>query len=285
MSKVFTKRVLHILGVILIIGYGFCDIAIAQTDPVIEGSDIRPFTASGSIGIKANGYTANGIENRRAPASLQTNANLNFSVFGLSSGLNLLYSTDQSGLRQNMNNLSFNASWEWVRVQAGSVSPSFSTYGLSGATIRGGYITATPGNWLIEVSGGQSRRKVEFQVEEGFRDPSYERWTAAGKVGYGGENNSHFYLSSHYSVDKVSNLNSDNNSLEITPKENLTLTPDAQISLFEGVFTLSSQVTVSAYTRDLNSAVLPIESAGIPSFVSDVFRPRTSSRVNYAGKA
>lgn len=176
----------------LLIIFGAATSAFAQTDPIMEGTDISPFTASGSIGIKANGYTASGIANRRAPASLQTNANLNFSLFGLSSGLSLLYSTDQTGLRQNMNNLSFNASWEWVTVQVGSVSPSFSDYGLSGTTIRGGYITATPGNWLFEISGGQARRKVEFQVEDGFRDPSYERWTAAGKVGYEGENNSHF---------------------------------------------------------------------------------------------
>ena len=270
---------------VLIFFLGMATSVMAQTDPIIEGSDIRPFTPSGSIGIKANGYTASGIDNRRAPASLQTNANLNFSLFGLSSGLSLLYSTDQTGLRQNMNNLSFNASWEWITVQAGSVSPSFSDYGLNGTTIRGGYITATPGNWLVEVSGGQARRKVEFQVDDGFRDPAYERWTAAAKLGYGGENNSHFYLSSHYSIDKVSDLNSGTNTLEVTPEENLTLTPDAQLALFDGVFTVSSQVTVSAYTRDLNSAALPIGSAGIPSFVDNIFRPRTSSRINYAGQA
>ena len=276
---------IFIIGFLLLI-FGVTTSALAQTDPIIEGSDIRPFTASGSIGIKLNGYNASGIENRRAPASLQTNANLNFSLFGLSSGLNLLYSTDQTGLRQNMNNLSFNASWKWVTVQAGSVSPSFSDYGLSGTTIRGGYITATPGNWLVEVSGGQARRKIEFQTGDGFRDPAYERWTAATKFGYGNKNNSHFYLSTHYSIDKVSDLNNNGtNNIEVTPEENLTLTPDAQIALFEGKFTVSSQVTFSAYTRDLNSAALPIGSAGIPSFVGEIFKPRTSSRLNYAGQA
>lgn len=262
-----------------------CENSFAQSDPVIEGSDIRPLTASGSVGMKANGYTAGGIENRRAPASFQTNANLNFSLFGLSSGLNLLYSTDQTGLRQNMNNLSFNASWEWITVQAGSVSPSFSDYGLSGTTIRGGYITATPGNWLFEVSGGQANRKVEFQDEEGFRNPAYERWAVAGKFGYGGEDNSHFHLSSHYSIDKVSDLNSGSSELEIAPEENLTLTPDVQVALFDGSLTVSSQVTVSAYTRDLNSAVLPVGSQNLPAFAVNIFKPRTSSRINYAGKA
>lgn len=216
----------------------------------------------------------------------QTNANTNFSFFGFSSGLNVLYSTDQTGLRQNMNSISFNASWEWIKVQAGNVSPSFSEYGFRGTSVRGGHISLTPGNWLIEASGGQSRRKVEFQIEDGFRDPAFERWTVAGKIGYGDEQGSRFYLSSHYSIDKSSDLNVTNGStLEVTPEENLTLTPDLQLAFFDRKFTVSSQVTVSAYTRDVNSSRLPMESVGVPSFVNNLFKARTSSRVTYAGQA
>ncbi|MDZ7807247.1 MAG: hypothetical protein U5K71_09025 [Gracilimonas sp.] len=178
------------IGVLII--FGAASSAFAQTDPIIEGSDIRPFTASGSIGIKANGYTASGIENRRAPGVIQTNANLNFSLFGLSSGLSLLYSTDQTGLRQNMNNLSFNASWKWLGVQIGSVSPNLSEYGLSGTTIRGGYVKADPGNWEVELSGGKAKRRVKFQSTEGFREPSFERWAMGGKVGYQLDNRQSF---------------------------------------------------------------------------------------------
>lgn len=261
---------------------GLFEYSFAQTDPVVEGSDIRPFTASGGIGMTADAYTASGIANRRAPAVMKTTANLNFSVFGLSSGLNLLYSTDQSGLRQNMNSLSFDARWKWLAVQAGTVSPDFSEYGLSGTSLRGGHIEATPGNWEIELTGGQSKRKVEFKSREGFREPAFERWTAGGRVGYKSDNDSYIFLSTHYSVDQK---NSIENAGTITPKENLTVTPDAQITMFDGILTLASEVTFSAYTRDLYSAKIPTQDLGVPSFITNLMQPYTSSRVNYAGNA
>ncbi len=276
--------ILRILQVIVI--FGLAIEVKAQTDPIIEDSDIRPFTASGSVGVKANGYTASGISNRRAPAVFQSNANMSFSLFGFSSGLNMLYSTDQTGLRQNMNSISFNARWKWLAVQAGSVSPNISEFGFKGTSVRGGYISATPGKWLFEVSGGQSRRKVEFQVGDGFREPAFERWTVAGKIGYGDEKGSHFFLSSHYSIDEKSDLNATGGTpLSVTPQENLTLTPDVQLAFFKRKLTVSSQVTVSAYTRDINSERLPLESVGVPAFVNNLFKARTSSRVTYAGKA
>jgi hypothetical protein len=261
---------------------GFCSPVNAQTDPLFEGSNVRPLTASGSIGFSANAYTASGIQNRRAPASLQTTANLNFSIFGFSSGLNLLYSTDQSKFRQNMNNISFDASWKWLTVQAGNVSPNFSDYGLNGATLKGGYIKLEPGMWLLELSGGRSKKGISQTSKQGFRSPAFERWTMAGKIGFESEGENHFYLSSQYSLDRSKSLDDPG---DITPKENLTLTPDARISLFDGTFSLKSQVTVSAYTRDLNSAEVPISDLGLPRFLSNIIQPHVSSRLNYAGKA
>ncbi|MFH5831123.1 hypothetical protein ACG2F4_10710 [Halalkalibaculum sp. DA3122] len=274
------KKASFIAGAIAV--FVFCSVGFAQTDPFIDGSDIRPFTASGSIGLSASAYTASGIQNRRAPASLQTNANLNFSVFGFSSGLNLLYSTDQSRLRQNMNNLSFDASWKWLTVQAGDVSPAFSEYGLNGTTIRGGYLQVSPGNWLVELSGGRSRRKVDFQPRAELREPAYERWAVAGKIGYGSDDDSHFFLSSHYSIDKKHSVD---NPGTITPQENLTITPDAQLLIFDGAISLASQVTFSAYTRDLNSPLIPLGGIGVPAFLTNIMSAHTSSRINYAGQA
>lgn len=270
----------------LVFGLLFSGIGIqgvwAQTNPIIKDSNIRPLTTSGGFGVTASAYNASGIDNRRAPASMQTNANLNFSVFGFRSGLSLLYSTDQSGLRQNMNAISFDANYKWLTVQAGTVSPNFSEYGLNGTTLQGGYVKLDPGKWLFEFAGGQSQRAVKMQVDRGFRNSAYERYAFAGKIGVGKENSSHFFLSSHYSKDNV-------NSIDVagttTPQQNLTITPDTKVILFGKKLTLSSNVTVSAYTRDLNSDVIPSGDTGVPGFLTKIFEPYTSSRVNYAGKA
>lgn len=257
-------------------------VARAQTDPVLEDSDIRPFTASGSIGISAQAYSASGIAARRAPLVGQTNANVNFSLFGLSSGISLLYSSDQSRLRQNMNNLSFNASWRWLTVQAGDVSPNLSQYGLNGITIRGGYLRIDPGSFYLELAGGRSRKQVSLSSQEGFRDPAYERWAMAGKIGFGRKERSHFFLSSHYSIDKSETLQ---NPGPAKPQENLTLTPDFKLSFLGGRLNFGSEVTVSAYTRDLNTTTIPLDETNVPGFLQNIFQPHVSTRINYAGQA
>lgn len=254
-----------------------------QTNPIFEDSNILPFAASGSIIISANTYTASGIGNRRAPASLQSTANINFSLFGFRSGLNMLYSTDQSGLRQNLNNLNFNAQWKWITIQAGDVSPSLSKYGISGTTIRGGHLKITPGKWHAEFSGGRSKRAVQDNSSQsGFREAAFKRWAIAGKIGYEGDSDNHFYLSTHYEVDKTESLD---NPMGITPKENLTLTPDLKLSFFDNKVSLESQVTFSSFTRDLNSTKIPLTDTGVPDFLSNLMQPHLSSRVNYAGQA
>jgi len=266
---------------LILLWAGLFNTSTAQTD-TIKGTNIRPLSVSGSIGLSANAYAASGIQNRRAPSSLQTTANLNFSLFGFSSGLSLLFSTDQTGLRQNMNNLSFDATWNWITVQAGDVSPDFSEYGINGATIRGGYVEMKPGRWQLMFSGGRSKRKVELSSKTGFREPAFERWSMAGKIGYESTNKSYFFISTHYSLDKANSLN---NPGSISPQENLTITPDARVSLFGGALSLASQLTVSAFTRDVNTPEIPLEAIGLPSFLSGIMKAHTSSRVNYAGQA
>ncbi len=273
------------LSLLVIVGLVLCLGAsnlYAQTNPIIKDSNIRPLTTSGGIGFTASTYSASGIENRRAPASFRTNANLNFSLFGFKSGINLLYSTDQSKLRQNMNAISFDANYKWVTLQAGTVSPSFSKYGLSGTSMEGGYIKLEPGTFLIEMVGGRTQKAINFSDGRGFREPAFERFSYGGKIGIGKENNNHFHISTHYSKDNISSIDSVGT---VTPKQNLTFTPDAQISLFKNKITFSGNLTVSAFTRDLNSDAINADETGVPKFITNIFPPHISSRLNYAGTA
>jgi len=273
----FKKTGIAILGIILC----FAAETHAQGSADTDGANLQPLSVNGSIGFTAQAYRASGIENRRAPGLAQGTANLNFSALGFRSGINLLYSTDQSQLRQNMNNLSFDASWRWMQFSAGDISPTFSTYGLRGTTIRGGHFKATPGNILLEFVGGRSQRAVRISPEQGFREPAFERWTVAGKVGVGRENSTHFHLSTHYSIDEKQSLDQVGN---ITPQENLTITPNVQIDFFGGRFSIQSEVTASAFTRDLNSTQIPTGDI-VPGFAANLYKPTASTRITYAGEA
>ncbi|WP_141691524.1 hypothetical protein [Rhodohalobacter halophilus] len=255
----------------------------AQESSFLNETNLNTMRAGGSIGVTASAYSVDGIENRRAPGMIQTNANMNFTLFGFSSGLNLNYSTDDSEFRQNMNSLSFNATWKWINLQAGDINTRFSSYGLSGATIRGGYLRIDPGNFLLEMTGGRSKRAVRPSLESGFRRPAFEQWGGAAKIGYGNTSRNYIHLSTFYARDDKSSIQGTN--LEVDPRENLTITPDFQIHLFDGRFTIGSEVTASIFTQDLNSAALPKDDIAVPAFFTNIYTPRASSKVNYAGMA
>jgi hypothetical protein len=257
--------------------------ALVQGQSFWEDSDLVAFRTGGSIGLSVSAYAVDGIENRRPPGVFQSFANFNFSSFGLNSGLNLNYSTDDSGFRQNMNNLSYNVNWRWLTVRAGDVQARLSDYSLNSTPIRGGYIRAAPGNFLFEVIGGRSRRAVRPSLDNAFREPSYEQWAFGGKVGVGKSGGDYFHLSTFYAQDNVASL--EDGQLEIKPKENLSLTPDFRVGLFDGMLNIESQVTVSVFTRDLNSSKISRDDLEIPGFITGIYHPFVSTRVNYAGNA
>jgi hypothetical protein len=268
---------------------GFCLILIvaahsfSQSGSFWDDTDLVPLRTGGSIGLTASTYAASGIENRRPANVLQTNANLGFSTFGLRSGFNLSYSTDDTGFRQNMNNLSYSVRWRWLSFQAGDVNTRLSDYSLNGTTIRGGYVRANPGNFLFELIGGKSKRAVRPSLESAFREPSFVQWAFGAKVGVAGNSGSYFNLSTFYAQDNAASLSGE--IIEIKPQENLTLTPDFRVNLFNGRLTLESQFTASVFTRDLDGDPFSSDDLGIPGFITTIYQPRVSTHINYAGKA
>lgn len=257
--------------------------AAAQLGSFYQESTLSDRSLGGNISVTASAYTVDGIENRRAPTVLRTSANSNFSLLGFRSGVNLDYSTDESGLRQNMNKIGFNMRWKWLQLEAGDVNPNFSTYGLSGARVRGGLLRAEPGNVLIEVTGGRTRRAVRPDRGSGFRQPAFNQTAYAAKLGYGKQNSSYFHISTFYARDDVNSLEEE--PLPITPKENLTITPDFQAFLFSDRLKINSEVTASYFTRDLKSQKVNIDDVNIPNFLKGIVNPRESSKVNYAASA
>ena len=254
----------------------------AQTEPVVEGTDIRPFTLSGNVGIVSEGYSASGINDRRPPASLRVFANTSFSLFGLKSGLQLRYSTENSQLRQSINEIRFSGSWKWVSLSAGRVSPSLSSYSLNGVSLDGAFLELTPGSWHLSFAGGRSQKAIQPSREEGFRGAAFERWLYAGKAGYGQSGGNYFHLSVMYARDDTSSLN---NPGSISPSENLNLTPEFGFSLFDNRFEMSLHTTVSAFSRDIRNRKISLEQSPIPSGVENMFTPRIGTRLDYAGGA
>jgi len=251
--------------------------------------DTGPLQVRGGISASAQAYTVSGIDQRRAPATLETAANLSFNLLGLRSGLNLTYSTDQSRLRQSVNQLAFNTTWGWGEVAAGDVNPSFAKYGLRGTTLRGGMIELDPQRVRLALAAGRSNEAIGPGDNVSLRTVSFQQMAYGGRAGYGRERGTHLYLTGVYvrdvvgsidlsAADDVTTLGADE---AITPQENWNLTTDAGLALFQRRLSLQVQGTASLLTRDVRAPeindLLPV-SVGFLTV-------RRGSYIDYAGEA
>jgi hypothetical protein len=238
---------------------------------------------SGRVGMTAEAYGVSGISRRRPAASMRTYASTSFNLFGLRSGLNLTYSTEGNELRQSMNRLSFSTRWGWGRASAGSVSPSLSAYSLNGETARGGFLELTPGPLRLSGVFGRTQRAVAPGTGRSFRQAAYARWLYAGRLGLGDQTGTHFHLVGVVARDDTTSLDAPGS--EVLPQENVSLTPSLGLSLFDEAFQLQAQVTPSAFSRDTRADAFDLSDTPVPGFVTSFFTPRTSTRLDWAGKA
>ncbi|AXI99381.1 hypothetical protein CYPRO_0094 [Cyclonatronum proteinivorum] len=267
----------------------FTSAAEARQGGTLGDSDIRLYTFGGTVSLQSHGYSSTRVGNLREPLGGLATANLNFSVLGFSSGLNIRYSTDNSRLRQDMNEVSFNGGWRWVQLAAGDVSPGLNRYSLRGTRIRGAHLELTPGALRLEAAGGRVNRRVtglddsESAFGRSALRQSYERWLYAGRLGLGRKNGNHFYLGVVYAWDEDEELPEiEGGRPRPRPEENLLVSPDFQLSFFDRRFQIEAQNAVSVFSRDTRAEALDLSEAGLPSFLEGIFTPRTSTRVNFA---
>ena len=252
--------------------------------------DLGPLSVRGGVSFSAEAYTVDGLSRRRAPAMLTAQANTGFEVFGLRSGLNLTYSTDQNQLRQSINRLAFETRWDWGRVEAGDVTPSMGAYSLNGTVLRGGAVELRPRDFVLSLAAGRSQRAIGPTADEAFREPSFQQFTYAAKLGYGYERSTHVHLTGVYVRDVASSLSQDDLTVEsqlgtteaLAPQENVSLSPDLGLELWNGALTLRTQLTASALTRNLRG---PEDDSGdLPFFMAPLITDRRGTRVDYAGE-
>ncbi len=255
--------------------------ALADEPSTIGETDIRPYEFGGSLSIISEGYLVDGIDPRRPPGLGQVQFNSNFSILGLRSGINIVYSTDDNRFRQSMNQFNFQGSWRWLTVAAGTVAPSFSKYSLGGVSVTGGMIDINPPWFSLTLTGGRTKRAVEFADEIGFREPSFERWLYATRIGFGNREGTEFALSGVYAYDVSGSIEQTG---DIMPAQNINVTPELKLSLFQGRFRLDGNATASVFTRDRTGSVLEISELDDFEWLTDLFTINSSTRLDYAAE-
>lgn len=271
----FSRRICTGLLILVLASAGWAQ----RNDRTLGETDIRPFTLGGSVSFLGRGYAVRGIESRRPPGTGQLRVATTFSLFGLQSGLNILYSTDDNTLRQSMNQVSFRGSWRWISVTAGTVSPNYSRYGMSGISVGGGMIELTPGWFHLSLAGGRSRRAVPVSQEREFRQESLERWVYAARLGLGQVERTFFFLSGMYARDRAPAAPG---TSTMQPASNILLTPGLRLSMFNNNLKITGEISASVFTGNAEGEAMDL-GFELPSFLSDYLTVNTSTRVDYAG--
>jgi hypothetical protein len=235
---------------------------------------------------------------------LRFNVNPSLSLFGFPIGLDMLLSTQENPLRQQLDKFKlFLNPKKWLESQTnlsgfalslkglelGSCNPSWTPYTLSGAPVFGGAVELTPSILYVAAAAGRNQRRVPVSDST---QGSYARMLYSGRFGFGKKEGTHFYLTALYAGDDTippagnwrPNPNDTTDTYEVVrPQENYVMGAEFNLDLAKGAFRLESEVTGSELTRDKR---LPIEKWDwMPGWAANTLKPRMSSSFDYAFKA
>ncbi|MBN2537245.1 hypothetical protein JXB37_03100 [candidate division WOR-3 bacterium] len=270
-----------------------------------------PVGFSGSVSLSGRQGWISGDDSLTSPVSgVDFALNPTLSLWGLPIGLDVLLSSRESGLRQQLNKFRLHAdpaAWAktvvdapWLAtavhaIEVGTCYPAWSPLTLSGEPLTGGLVEINPWAVYLAAAAGRTRRAVEYSDTT---DAAFERMLYAGKFGVGRKEGSHFFLTGLYARDDSGSIdvplvawdttifNGDTivDSLEaITPEENYLVGAELNLDLFDGAFALEGEAAVSQHTRDTRMEVE--EWDWLPEWARNTLKPRLSTSVDFAWAA
>ncbi|MCP4580441.1 MAG: hypothetical protein GY839_02405, partial [candidate division Zixibacteria bacterium] len=258
-----------------------------------------PARLSGDFGLYGEFYSVSDGDARRPSETGRLFLRPTLTLFGtFSASLDIIYSTEGSSAKQDINQFAVHPKWSWGTLHAGDFSHELSKYTMSGLNIRGAGVELYPGMLRFHAVGGQSKRKVEA----GAYSSVYSQNAYGIKLGIGQEDKSYFDINfvrvkdnqnslpvEIFQVDSIevdTTLTPDSTDTEqvpqngITPEENMAVSASTALKLFNRQLVFRGEFAGSAYTRNLYSTSEIGED--IPSIVSNIYTPRTSSNFDYA---
>ncbi|OYD15809.1 hypothetical protein CH330_04705 [candidate division WOR-3 bacterium JGI_Cruoil_03_51_56] len=240
-----------------------------------------PVQFSGSVSIYGEKSFVSGDDSLIAPVSdLTFSLNPSVSFWGFPLSLDLLFSSQENNLRQQLNKYRIflhpkellgqmvnlpGFMFSIHGIEIGTCQPSYSSFTLSGTPVTGGAVELNP--WKVYLAGtvGRTQRAVDASDST---DAAYSRMLYAGKFGYGKKEATHFYFTGLYAKDDPNSLEYNQmpmpgdteppiDSFEVvTPEENYLLGMELNLFLVDGLLTLESEVSAIELNRDTRMPVL-----------------------------
>lgn len=262
----------------------FCAQLFAQDLSQIKNE--KPFRWTGMLHAGADFYTNSGdVPFRSDRFAWRISGNPTAYLYGFELPFSFTLGQQIRDIRYpSFNQFGVSPTYKWIKIHAGWRNMDFSPYTLAGHTFLGGGVELTPGKFRFAALYGQFHRAASTNAGQQYFLPTYKRMGYGMKVGYGTANN-YIDVMAFKARDNPNSL-SIPDSLGITPGENLVLGLSGKATLWRK-FSLSLDGAASAYTRNLNSDKIVLDSLQMGEYygAEEAITPRFSTRVNFAGKA
>ncbi len=219
-------------------------------DVDLEGiKDKDPIKINGSVNASTRVYNAQGIENRQDPFLWNLQGTVNISLYGISTPLSFMFTSQDSEFRQPYNRFSIAPKYKWVKAHLGYSNMTFSEFTLGGHTFMGAGVEVTPAHLRFAMNYGRFATAVpqDQAINQRF-EPSFSRWGGGGLIGYGSEDN-HLDFIFFSAKDDPNSWDSIPTFATIVPAENMVLGVSGRLSVIKNLV-LEGEIAQSIYTYD-----------------------------------
>lgn len=218
-------------------------------------------------------------------------------VYEIPIRFNVSISSQQSGVRQNVNRLSsfldlralarskirskLTILSHFRALEVGTFRPRYSPLIFNGLPVSGIHVGVQPGAVSMAFAAGTTKKAIEGSPG---RLPVLAQSVQFGRFGVGEADDSHLYLSLLHGTDDLDSVEQDSTS-RVKPQENYVAGLDGRVGILDDSLELRTELAVSMLTRDTGSAGIEGDDLDIPSGLVDVLDPTISSSVDYAASA
>ncbi len=237
----------------------------------------------GSFSVSSNYYISTREFNQQNPFRYVLSGNPVLSVYGFDVPLSFTFANSDFAFSgpDNFQRFGISPYYKWIKIHAGYSNVSFSPYTLNNHNFLGGGVELNPGNWRFGVVYGRFTSPIaEDTTSSQTLPPSYKRTGLSFKIGYG-TNDNYVELSVLSARDHPNSI-PDPVQSNISPARNLAIGLKTRQTLFDRLV-WELNIGSSAYTDDVQTDEVEPGERNVPGFMSDIFQPHVSTRLNFAG--
>ena len=231
------------------------------------------WSVKGTAQISLNGYTADGITNRREPFRytlsfrpilVKNNWRIPIEITAYNVGIGSDYKFMRFGIHP---------SWKWGKLHFGHTNMRLSSFSISGRTLLGAGVELNPGLFRFAAFYGTTKQSTASFLTNTVQSNVYAQNIFTTKIGFG--NRSHFIdLILLKGKDDSTSVDSTRLRKDQYPEENVVIAARTEHYFFKKKWVIGGEFAVSGLTTNQDSK--PVSDEPIP-ILSLLWEPKVSS--------